>query len=198
MGRGFHDLISKVRKEKVESSTKCIGILNERERMIDLMNNSALDRETEEPLSSAEKRRVRGGIFTFADARALLREEEKKGNMRGRDLSTGTARDRKEDDDRERQRVAHRLNYRESYASPIIEKESSQDIREKNQRINDVKMGKETRRRREDINSYLQDSSHLDDMTTLYEVDGFEMPKNRNGMIKEKESERGRDRKSVV
>ena len=70
----------------------------------------------------------------------------------------------------------------DSLSLPIIEKESSQDIREKNQRINDVKMGKETRRRREDINSYLQDSSHLDDMTNPYEVDGFEMPKYKNGM----------------
>ena len=90
--------------------------------------------------------------------------------------------------------VAHRLNYRESYASPIIEKESSQEIREKNHRINDVKMGQETRRRREDINSYLQDSSHLDDITIPYEVNGFEMPKNRNGTIKEEESERGREK----
>ena len=39
----------------------------------------------------------------------------------------------------------------------------------------------------------MQDSSHLDDIAIPYEVDGFEMPKNRNGMMKEKESERGRE-----
>ena len=196
-----HSLKSNIVKKSHGSSTRVMGTLNEGERLIDLMDSSPFDNKTEVLLSSAEKRRIRGGIFTFADARALLRDEERKGNVKGRGVSGDIAKAEKEEDDKDRQRVAHRLNYRENYANQIIENDSSQEIREKKQREKEVKAVRETRRRRGEIDTHLQESSQLDDRRTPYEGNGFKILKNSNGTIKEEKEkigEREREREGKI
>ena len=133
-----------------------LDTVKEAEKMTGFIGSLGVEKKAEETSASEEKRRNRGGVFTFADARAFLLEEEKKVIVKERDMSKQIKGIGEEENnkDKDRLRVAESLNFREVYVKQVKENKSNQEVKEREDSRkrweNDEIEVKEIRRKREE------------------------------------------------